>query len=77
MLDAALMAVTGMATRVPGNGHEPVRMTRVAYVVLQRPRPIQGRRAEIIRIPCNHIAGGMADAAVDTLNPGIRGAPGG
>ena len=63
----AIMAPARAGYRVE-NGHAAF----VLGIVEQGPGPLQGRRAEIIRVARHRIAGGIADRAVDTFNASIR-----
>ncbi len=52
---------------------EPLRLRAIAHIVHQRPRTVERSRPEIVRIPRDHIARGMADPAADAFDAFVRG----
>jgi hypothetical protein len=50
---------------------EMAQAVAIAHVVEECPSAVQGRRAEIVGVPADHIAGGVAYAAADALDAGI------
>ena len=40
----------------------------VPFVVVERPRAVQRRGTQVVLVPGNHVAGGVADAAVDAFD---------
>ena len=47
----------------------------IAFVIEERPRPRQRRRAEIILVPADGIATGVTDAAIDAFDRRVDCAP--
>src|SRR5205807_6632262 len=69
---AGLMTVTGMAPGIACDGAQALVIAVIAHVVDQAPGAVERGRAEILGIPRHYVAGGVADAAADAFDGGIR-----
>ena len=71
MVGAVAVRVARMAAGIDGNGGDMGVAFPIPYVVDQGPGPVEGGGSQIVLVPIDHVAGGIADAAADTLDPGI------
>jgi len=67
--------MAGMATRIARHRIQPFTSRAITRIIHQGPGAIQRRRAKVIAIPGDNIAGSVANGAADALNPGIGFAP--
>src|SRR5436305_8831061 len=72
---ARLLGVACVTAGVACDGGETLLALAVAYIVDQRPRPIERRRTEIARIPAHHVATRVAHRAADAFDGGVDRAP--
>jgi len=68
--------MAGMAASITRYRIQPFAPRAIARIIHQGPGAVQRRRAKIITIPGNNIAGSVTDSAANAFNPGISFAPG-
>src|SRR5439155_1463840 len=69
---AAHVRVAGMAAGIAGDRAQALDRRPVALILDQGPGAVERRRAEIIRIPGDDVAGAVAHAAADAFDPRIH-----
>ena len=68
---ATLIRTASMAPPVGEDSKQTLFLTAVANVIDQRPRSVEGGRAEIIWIPAHRVTSCEADTAVDAFDSSI------
>src|SRR6185312_14714346 len=65
---AAHMRMTGLAALALRDGIQTFGVAFVTHVVHKRPGAVERGGAEIILVPCDNVASGVADAAADAFD---------
>ena len=65
------MRVALMTAGITGNCSQAFFAAPIAFIVLQAPGPVQRRRAQVIAVPADNIAGGIANTTVNAFGGGI------
>lgn len=68
--------MAGMATRIARHRIQPFTARAITRIIHQGPGAVERRRAKVIAIPGDNIAGSVANGAADAFNPRIGFAPG-
>lgn len=68
--------MAGMAAGIARHRIQPFAPRAIPRIIHQGPGAVERRRAKVIAIPGNDIAGSVANGAADAFNAGIRFAPG-
>lgn len=68
--------MAGMAAGIARHRIQPFAPRAIPRIIHQSPGAVERRRAKIIAIPGNNIAGSVTDSAANAFNPGISLAPG-
>ena len=68
--------MAGMAARIARHRIQPFAACAISRIIHQGPGAVERRRAQVIAIPGNNIAGRVTNGAADAFNAGISFSPG-